>query len=434
MEQRQRLAWIVLVLSFAACVGLAAAVPIGGGAYVQNSRRPLSVTVQANQGTVGVRYGDGETSALFAGQQSQALDPTGEVLTNVTDTALVLFETPNAQQLLARLQVYGNTSVTIDEASSPRFEASSLGHSLALTLNSGRMLITIPDSLARAFNLTIDLPQGELVLTSPGQYSVITSNAESQLSVIRGTARLVSPTSDLSLVTDQRGALTADGGLVGPLRTERNLIANSDFSRDFSEWVILAQYVEVEGQPSTEMTIVEERGATMLTFARMGIGHADAGVRQIIDADVADYESLRLTLSMRIMDQSLSVCGEAGSECPLIVRIEYEDTNGVGQVWQQGFYAIGAVAESTPDVCLTCPAPLLEHQQVPFQQLTFYESENLVDRLGQLAIGPRRIKAITLSASGHSYRTEVVGLALLAQEHTGNGPELSDALSPAPVP
>jgi hypothetical protein len=67
-------------------------------------------------------------------------------------------------------------------------------------------------------------------------------------------------------------------------------------------------------------------------------------------------------------------------------------------------------------VCVACPPPLNEHQQVPYEQLVFFESENLLERLGQLDILPRQIKTITLIVSGHEFETEVVDVALIAEE------------------
>ena len=164
------------------------------------------------------------------------------------------------------------------------------------------------------------------------------------------------------------------------------------------------------------MRIEDREGEPTLNFRRLGIGHADSGIRQIVDQDVTDYDTLRLALSMQVDEQSLGVCGQQGSECPLMVRIDYEDVNGVDQTWLQGFYAQGFVSQTTPDVCIACPPPLNEHYLIPYRQLGFYESDNLVEKLNQLGILPRRIKSITLIASGHTFDTNVADVALLARE------------------
>jgi hypothetical protein len=151
-------------------------------------------------------------------------------------------------------------------------------------------------------------------------------------------------------------------------------------------------------------------------FKREGIGHADAGIRQIIDQDVTDFESLRLLVSLRVLEQSLGVCGQQGSECPLTIRVEYQDVNDVDQIWQKGLFSNGEIGSDTPDVCIACPPPLNEHHRVPFRQHVFYESENLIERLEQLGILPRRIKSITVISSGHAFEVELFDVALMAKE------------------
>lgn len=416
MSNRERLAWSILVASFSLCVVAVIAIPVGGKLLTERARRPLVVEVQANQGTVGILYGESESSAIFAGDPPQELNPSGTILTNATDTALVLIRAPEEEELLARIQVYGNSNLVIDEASMPRFAASSDDQSLQITLNSGRFLLTMPEHSSRLLKTTVSVPQGEITSESDGQYSLTTSNAETQIAVLQGEALLQKDDATLVLTTDQRGLLPADGSLTGPLDTERNLLRNGNFEEGLANWVSVAPSVEIQGQPPPETSIVDSAGEPTMRFRRLGVGHADSAVRQIIDQDVTDYESLKLVLSMRVTEQSLGVCGQQGSECPLFVRVDYVDANGVPQTWQQGFYANGNVGQDTPDICVTCPPPRNEHQRVPYQQLVFYESDNLLERLGQQGILPRQIKSITLTGSGHTYDTEVVEVALMARE------------------
>ncbi|MDX1616686.1 MAG: hypothetical protein R3300_20435 [Candidatus Promineifilaceae bacterium] len=417
MNGRHRLAWVVVLASFFVCAAISITVPVTVSAYLQRATRPIEIAVQANQGTVGVLHGDNETGALFAGDPARQLNPRGSVLTNANDTALVLLAVPDhAQNLLARIQVYGNSNLTINEATIPRFSVSSAQPTAQMSLAGGRIMLTIPEDGLQPLDLTFEVPQGLIRIDEPGQYSFITTNADTQISVMRGEAMLQANDLTLTLNTDQRGIMTATGTLAGPVDTERNLIENSDFARSMEAWVALAASIEMQGQPTVEVGIVETAGEEALQFARVGLGHADMGLRQIVDQDVTDFESLKLLVAMRIIEQSLGVCGREGSECPLMARIEYVDGNGVPQVWQQGFYARGVVGPETPDVCVTCPPPLNEHEQVPYQQLVFYESDNLIEELGQLGIVPRHIKTLTVIASGHSFETEVVEISLLAKE------------------
>jgi hypothetical protein len=414
--RRIHLAWIVILASFFICIGLIVAIPIGVNELIQESTRSLDVTVQANQGTVGVRQTDGEPVAIFAGNPPQSLNPSGSILTNATDTALLLAQLPDMEQIIARLQIYGNSNVSLQRATTPRFEASSAEHRIVLSLDNGRVQLTVPPQDSRPVYVEMHTPQGKIEVHEAGQFSVMANNVETQLAVLQGRAMAEQGEEVLSLETDQRAVLPSSGPPRGPLGTERNLISNGDFGDSFDDWVLLAPNVEIDGQPTVEVGVnisVDEPG---VRFRRVGLGHADAGLRQIIDEDVTDFDSLQLLISMEVSEQSLGVCGERGSECPLIVRIEYVDVNGVDQTWQQGFYTSGEISPVTPDVCVACAPPLNEHQRVPFDQLVFYESENLLERLGQLDILPRHVKSIMLIASGHTFDTQVVDVALLARE------------------
>lgn len=414
--RRYRLAWFILITSFLVCGAFAITIPIGINAFVQQSTRDLDVNVQANQGTVGILHSDNETGAIFAGDPAQILNEGGSVLTNDSDTALLLVSAPDDESQIARIQVYGNTNIGLSRAQSSRFQTSSSSHDLRLALINGRMLINIPDSVSREFNFALDVPQGFVDLMDEGQYSVTANNIETQVSVMGGEAVVSQDGTTLKLSKDQRAVLVSGAPIAGPLDTERNLITNGEFSDGFEAWVPLASNVELADQSDVETTVDQISDEPALGFTRVGIGHADAGLRQIISQDVTDFQSLRLLVSMIIAEQSLGVCGQQGSECPLIIRIEYVDTNGVDHVYQQGFYANGIISPSTPDVCVACPPPLNVHQQVPFQQLVFYESDNLMERLGQIGIQPRQLKSITLIASGHTFDTKIIDIAVVAEE------------------
>ncbi len=414
--RRYRLAWFILLTSIFICVAISIIIPLGISTFIQQATRELDINVQANQGTVGILHADNETGAIFAGDPAQTLDAGESVLTNDSDTALILISTPDGEDQIARIQVYGNTNIGFERGQTPRFQASSSNHDLQITLKNGRMLLNIPESTSRKLEFSLDVPQGFIELKEDGQYSVTVNNNEAQVSVMVGEAVVHQDGTSLTLGQDQRAVLVSGSPIQGPLDTERNLIANGEFSDGFEEWVPLASNVELVDQPAVETTIEQMAEESAAGFKRTGIGHADAGLRQIMSQDVTDFQNLRLLISMIIAEQSLGVCGQLGSECPLIVRLEYVDTNGVDQVWQQGFFANGVFSPDTPDVCVTCPPPSNVHHQVPFQQLVFYESDNLMERLGQLGIQPRQLKSITIIASGHTFETKILEISIVAEE------------------
>ncbi len=416
IDHRQRLAWAFLILAFISCLALVVAIPFGVNYIIQEARRSLDVTIQANRGTVGILLGDSETVALFTGNPAYELNVGGAVQTNATDQALMLVSTPVQAFQTARIQVYGNSRLAVNGASIPRFEASSSNIEIELELSSGRILVEVPDNPNREVELRLYTPQGEIIISHVGRYSITSTNIESQVAVFEGELTTITGNADLKLVADERATLTPDGNISGPLSNERNLISNGGFGDGLNEWVQLGANVEISGQPPVDVNVQTIGNEPTLVMNRLGQGHAEAGLRQIIGADVADYASLQLIISMEIAEQSLGVCGEQGSECPLTLRIEYTDVNDVNQTWQQGFYAFGDIGATTPDVCVACPPPLFEHQRVPFRQLVFFESDNLMDRLKRLNIQPQQVKSITVIASGHTFDTRIVDVALMARE------------------
>ena len=415
---RERLAWAVLLASFVVWLAAIVALPLGVTAFVQNARRPLVLAIQANEGTVGLSNGTGQRDAIFVGEAARTVEGNANILTNVTDSALVSVYTPDETQVLSRLHVYGNSVLELRNATAPRFGLSDHPYEVDLSLISGRMRINLEERNGRRVTVTIETPQGgEVILEDAGQYSVQTTNAATAIVVLEGRANVLADGRGMALVENQRAMIPVEGNLIGPLSTERDLVRNGSFSDELQGWTFVAGTVERPDQAEVAVSVMEDDGDAVLNFHRVGVGHADAAVRQVINHDVTDYASLELFLTMRIVEQSLGVCGEQGSECPLFVRIEYDDVYGTNQVWQQGFFAVGEFeAGSTPDVCQFCAAPINPHLRAPLDQVYFYESGNLLELLAQQNIRPRIIRGISLAAEGHTFDTKVVDVALIAEE------------------
>jgi hypothetical protein len=263
----------------------------------------------------------------------------------------------------------------------------------------------------------VQTPQGAAVtVRRAGQYSLWVSPAETQVAVQAGEAVVAADGESLALLTDQRATISDGAGPVGPLSSQRNLVQNGNFTDGLVGWLLFPAGLEQPDQPAGEVLVREISGEPRLHFSRVGEGHADLTIRQLIDQDVTDYESLRLQVTMRVLNQDVAVCGGVGSECPLTIAVDYQDAAGADRTWQQGFYAVGEIANDTPDVCTTCSAPFNEHIRIPLGQLVFYESGNLLEQLAQQNITASYIKSIRLIAAGHSFEAELVAVDLLAEE------------------
>ncbi len=413
---RQRLAWGVLIGSFFICALITIAVPLTASAFIRGATRDLLITVQANEGTVGIDDPTGVRKAVLAGEEAQEVAAGSSILTDTTATALLFLNEPIGEALLARLTVDGNSTVRLKEATVPRFGWTSEEPIADYELESGRLRLNLVETEGDPLTVRFETPQGIVTINEPGQYAVEVNNRATQVSVQEGRANVEGNEAVLVLDALQRAEIPTGGTPLGPLDPERNLIKNGDFSQGFADWAEYAWKAELADQPKGKTQVTRVDGEPVLRFERGGIGHADTRVLQSINQTVADYDSLRLLLTLRIMDQSLGVCGIQGSECPLFVRINYLDENGVNQTWQHGFYASGEVNDNTtPGACVSCAVIQSNHERVPLAQDYFYDIDLGEELARQGAVLPRQIESVSLVASGHSFITDVIDVALIAR-------------------
>jgi hypothetical protein len=414
---RERLAWGVLLGTFAVWLAVLIAVPILAARYIQEARRPMVLAVQADEGTVGLSDARGRLPALLAGEPPQLVEGQAGIVTNATDTALVRALTPDESEILARVVIYGGAIVDIVEAESPRFGWSEATSSLVLDVSAGRIRINLPPRNGHPLEMRINTPQGgAVVLREPGQYTVDVSNLEAWVMVQEGSAETASAEQTLSLQAGEGAVLREDSGPQGPTSNSRNLVVNGDFNEDVTGWDAAVWEVQRGDQNAGITSVISQQGERVLRLHRVGEAWAGTQVRQPLNQQVLDLESLHVLVTVRVMSQSVEVCGQLGSECPLMVVIQYEDVYGADREWQQGFYAFGTpIPNYTPDHCTTCSAPLNTHVHVPLGELRSWESENLLEKLAQENRQPRRITGLVLKAQGHTFDTHVFDVALIAR-------------------
>lgn len=415
---RQRLAWIILTGSFITCIFLGLTVPLAVGAFVQNAVQSLDIAVQANQGTVGIEAPNGPRRAVLVGEPAQTVAPPASIRTDTTASALLAITPPDRPDTLISLQVSSNSTLLMEEATAPRFGASRQPFRMTLDLPAGRVRLDVSPFLGRALEVQLTTPQGALIdIREPGRYMLEVSNDATQVTVQNEGAVTVTALGEtLPLGPGQRAEVTADSALRGPLNPARDLIRNGDFSDGLDNWALFAWQVELADQPKGETSVPANSGDPVLRFERQGVGHADVRVTQSVNQDVADYESLRLSATLRIVDHSLGVCGVQGSECPLFIIVNYIDESGVSRVWQHGFFANGTVDDNlTPGACISCAVVQRPHERVPLGQLTFYEVDLIQELASQGFLPPLFIESVTLVGSGHSFITEISDVALVVE-------------------
>jgi hypothetical protein len=396
---------------------ISVAVPLTTNAVIQSAKQDLLTSIQANQGTVGIDDESGVRRAVITGDTAEIVEPNTSILTDGTATGILMLATPIDESLLARINIGSNTTLQLNQAAAPRFSWSDRENIVDGELLSGRIRLTMLDAADRPTAIRLATPQGEITMREPGQYSIVVTNEATQVAVQEGALGVSADDSTLLLSSGERAEIPTGSAPQGPLDPERNLIRNGDFEQGFDHWSEYTWKVELADQPSGKTEIQYVDGEPTLHFERVGIGHADARVLQSINQDVIGYDSVRLLLTLRVLEQSLGVCGIQGSECPLFIRINYIDENGVSQIWQHGFYATGVVDDNTtPGACVSCAVIQGNHEQVPQGQDYYFEVDLHEELARQGALPPRTIESISLIASGHSFATEIIDVALMVNE------------------
>jgi hypothetical protein len=413
-------AWAVLLTSFFTCISLAVGVPLGVRYYVLHARVPQKVMLEVQRGPLRVTLaGRGEQVAI-----DEARDdiPEGTIVaTDATAGRLVMHAPGTDDVVVATVQLYDNTEAVLFSARSPRFSASRLPHQVALEVRTGRVRISASNDNSRPAVVEVQTPHGKATLQE-GRFTIEVSPQATQIIVQEGLADLTGATdSTMQLGPAQRAIVTNNGPITGPLPAARNLVTNGDFVDLLEDgwvegWTWYSKDIQEDGEPGGDVQRTEIEGRPVVVITRRGIGHAETGIRQQLDADIRDFSFLQLHLLLRVEEHNVPVCGSLGSECPVMVRVDYKDADGTDQEWLQGFYSLpDASAAGNPPFCVTCGVRN-EHIQVPSSTWYAYDSPNLIPLISQDSKTPTLITSITVYASGHTYQSTIAEVELIGQE------------------
>jgi hypothetical protein len=339
------------------------------------------------------------------------------IANNVGAETLLTINNPPDGQELGTIQIFPNTELEITVAQSPRYQSSQAPHRIEVKVISGRIRLVLPEESGRSVDLRSHTQHAQFLLWNAGSYSVDVNEQQSQITVRHGKATIVAPQGEKSLEEEQRGAVGEDGIPLGPLSPERDLVTNGDFSRPVEDgWQIIAD-AAVSGQSAGRVGIASDDDQNTARFVREGTGHARTGITQLINQQLNGFQSIKLLLSGQLNYQSLGICGALGSECPLMIQIDYQDSDGSPRQWVQGFYYwVDPNIGDYPTLCVTCPPPRQQHEQHAQSTQFFYDSPNLIELLARDDKTPAIITSISVYASGHSYDVQVGNIQLLVEE------------------
>ncbi len=404
----ERLAWTVVLIALFVCLGLAVSVPLAAGSIINDSSETAAITLEVQQGTALVSRPDsaepiGVTTSLGNLPEGSSIRADENV------QALLTIRSPQDNTILELVQIYGSTELKITQARVPRFQMSTRPHQIDLVTNIGRARVNVASSSARPIESTLTTPQARSTLQE-GSYAFEVSNDETQVTVRDGLAQVTAQGVTQEVTPPGRTVVKLNGPPSGVLSPERNLITNGNFRLPLEgTWVIYNDLQNSREQPGT-VTIETVGGQRSAVFERQGAYHAETGIRQSINRNVRDFTALRLHFVVRVFDQDVPVCGQAGSECPMMLRLDYKDQDGTDRSYLQGFYTRTDSSGANPTYNTTSGIRN-EHRRIPANVAYTYDSSNLMESLK-----PSQITAITFYASGHSYRSSVAEIELLGEQ------------------
>lgn len=415
----ERLAWSILILSFALCIGLAIGVPAGIRWLIVNLTTPLQVIADVTtNGELRIEYpSTGQIQSVTARDRPTSVEVReGAILTvREDDQAVLTVSDSRAGTTLGQITLYPNSQLNLETLRAPRFSQSPNPYRLQLRLESGRVGISATFPPTRPVEASIRTPQAQITLVDTGRYSLDVGQDETQVAVIdRGGAYVEAQGQGVMLRQGQRTVvLHGDPPPATPLPAARNLVRDGSFANPLpnSAWVSYTQALRL---PLGTAEVVNLGGRNALRLSRTGSDHAETGVIQDINSDVRGFSTLRLHLSVQLLFQDVPVCGTLGSECPIMVELRYKDEQGSDRSWFQGFYYLDG---SDPKYCVQCGGTQADHRQV-LQTISIpYDSDNLMEVLTEGGLPkPARVLWLRIYASGHSFDAAVSEVELLAQE------------------
>ncbi len=413
----QRLAWGVLLIAFAIFCAICVITGIGVNFFLFQSTIPMGSSLSVARGSAGAN------EQLVGAPTSLSFN--ADIRTVAQSQAILAFTDEGVNnQLIALITLKENSSLRLQSALRPRFNWSTTGYEVDLTRISGRFDILIAEGLGRDVSVRLTSRQGALVnLKNSGRYSIDTSDTSVRVVTREGEAILIPPNLEYGIaVSPQNQGIVDTSDNQAVLKPGySNLLRNSYFRMMNPNVTIGA---ELDGWVCANDTADNPRGSYRSQFMdgmmtlrleryEGATSHGRTSCLQTFQPGLnlaeSSYNYFALRATFRIHYQSLNVCGFTGSECPLMLRIDYLDQNGEAKTWFHGFYA-----ESNPQIesPLRCDSCAQEHEFINKDIWYTYDSGSLF-ALFPPDQRPVSIIGIMFYASGHQYDVQISEVALI---------------------
>ncbi len=430
MLETTQIAWIVLSTAFVVFCLFCVSVSFGAYYFVYQSTQPMVSVVQVARGSVGLVRAD--LTESFE-QRDRLLSRNEQIITDSQSQAVVLFRDKEDQnQLVTSLTVKNNSEIQVMDGQQPRFGRGRTGYSVGVILNAGEIDIFVPSLLPRPISVTLYLPGATIVdISERGSYTLILDEMGTEVVVREGRAAILPPdrTESRPVVAGQVGIFESETGEISIRQKYVELVSNATFETTPVERLSASQPLlpEIETWNCSDRTTYSPAGIfeqvffegqyTLRLFRGIGTNtHGETACIQPfgpsgqVGRPVTGYETLEIRTTFYVQGHSLDACGIQGSECPMMLLMDYVDENGRSNQWFQGFYS---QLTSRLDYPLTCVSCSQDHKRVNDGVWYTYESGNLFALLPEGA-RPASILNVRFYASGHDYDVYVGNLSLVA--------------------
>lgn len=413
----QRLAWGILLIAFAIFCVICVITGIGVNFFLFQSTIPISSWLSVARGSAGAN------EQLVGAPLSLSFN--ADIRTVAQSQAVLAFvDQELSDRLVAVVTLKDNSSLRLQSASRPRFNWSTIGYQVDLTRISGKFDILIAENLGREVSVRLTTSQGALInLKNSGRYSIDTSDASVRVVNRQGDAILIPPNLEygIAIPPQNQGIVYTTSNHVELKPGYVDLLKNSYFRKmnpnvtagaELDGWVC-ANDADDSPRGSYRSQFIDGMMTLRLERYEGANSHGRTSCLQTFQPRLnlaeSGYNYFNLRVSFRIHFQSLSACGIDGSECPLMLRMDYVDQKGDAKIWYHGFYAENNPQLESPLRCDSCAQ---EHEFVNKDTWYTYDSGSLF-ALFPPDQRPASIIGIMFYSSGHQYDVQVSEVALL---------------------
>lgn len=395
-ENPERLAWAVLLVSFAFFVLLAIAVPWAMKMTIRYATAAQEARLEPTLGTL-LLYPNASAEPMAVTDVRDGITEGNRIVAgdDATQGTLALLGV-NPDEVLGSVQLYAGTTLDVLRIRRPLFARSPEPYQVQLRLEHGQARIFSNSGEGRPLHVALETPHGVIELAA-GSYQV-SVNAERTDVTVRSGQAVLTHVNDGSITVNSglRAWMTASDFAHDPESATVNLLANGDFSEPMlNTW---QSYVVADNVIPGSVRIVEREGRWIAHFIRQGEENVptEVGITQIVEKDINVYDDLRIQLDVKLLHQSLSGAGYLSSEFPLRVEITYTDIYGKVLTWGHGFYS------RDPE---NANWRIINGEKIPPYIWYTYESPNLMELLAETR--PARLNSVRIYASGWNYQSMV---------------------------